>query len=416
MFETDLYEILGVSKNATQKEIKAAFQKKAFQYHPDKNQNDPKSVSRFQEINEAYNILRNESKRSDYDKFGFSIFDEESTVKNSFFSNLFGTFGSAVSAPFFSKKVEKTKNCYFDVNVTLKEMYNGCVKKITVPLQRTCTRCNGQGTKDKSSTPLCDECKGTGRKTTIYKKGSIIYKDEIICNKCNGSGYFIPDSLKCPLCKGGKTRKENIGYQLEIERGIEDGEVILLKGESNDEPGCERGDLEIVIHELKDDKFTRYDSNLLYKKTLSLTESLAGYNFTIKTLDGRTLQVISNAPVNNGDVICVEGEGMPDSSLSLEKGDLFIEFIVDMPDKVHEEVKNALWKFMPPTHLNDTDNDEANIFTPKFFKSSIFDFKKSKKSKGNRAKNAESISISVTEVSETQEKKPTNQSNGCQPM
>ena len=395
--DTKLYDLLEVSPDADERTIKKAFMMKAKQLHPDKNRDDPNATEKFQAVNEAYEILKDPEKRANYDRYGpDSLKGDGPGNESDIFSHLFGDdFGFGFGFPGRSsrkKRTPRTKDITYNLKVTLEELYNGNDRKINLQRQRKCTACNGNGTKSGASPQRCRKCNGSGNVTSQIRRGNSTFITTSMCPVCKGTGEFIADADKCPVCKGYKTISEKKPLTIHISPGMENGETIVMKGESDELPGYETGDLIIILNECEHDFFSRNHENLICTKNITFAESILGFSFTIKTLDGRTLFINrENTITNNDDLIKIPEEGMPKDNTGIEKGALFIHFNVepiksqkDIPQPVLDAMKLYMAPRKPQVDVND-----PNVYTPQTLNSSISEFKKhSRKKRTERRKEA----------------------------
>ena len=465
MLKKDLYKILGVNPSATQGEIKKAYKEKVLEYHPDKNK-DPKSLDKFLNVKEAYNILREDESREKYNQLYFTFFSHSSEthimdndsklfdddienepfpdISNGVFSHVFDNISNMAKrnadcnydTHFTSTRHKmRTKDIDYNLSCSLEDLYNGCTKTIRIQLLRYCKECGGAGTVDKSEPQMCHDCHGTGEKINIYFDGLRTQNKAVICQKCKGRGIFIQHNKRCKKCHGSKIVKESVSFDVNVERGIEDGYIILLKGQGNDSPGYQRGDINVIINQIDHKIFTRYGDNLLYKKSISLTESLTGYDFYLKTLDNRILHIKKKgAIVKHKDVICINNEGMPKYRSGLLKGNMYVEFSVLYPTVIHEKVIEALELHMPPDSYFDeslnpsyescvgiVDDDDPNVFTMEAFESSLSEFKSIHHSSSSHSQNTHetTTNLQTDDSSNTSQQRSRSSQNGlnpCSPM
>lgn len=357
------YDILGVSKDATGGDLKKAYRKLAMKYHPDKNPNDPTAQRKFQEVSNAYEVLSDPEKRQIYNRFGEDGlkgggFRDPADIFSTFFSggsfNPFGTNSRKRSPP-------KGPSIEFTISVTLENLYNGCTKKIRVKRDVVCTKCSGSGTNDGSPNIAhkCQMCNGTGVTENIIQNGPFIMKDQVNCSLCTGSGKNIPLNIRCKECNGNEVVSDSKVIEINIQRGMQNGEVIIFRNEGDCRPNIEAGDLLIKINQLPHDIFTRVENDLILEKELTFGEALLGYDFRFTHLDGRLIRVGSEegseiTPDNTTTII--KGEGMQLANGT--EGDLYIKFSVKWPNKLKENHSKAIAKMFPVKKL---DQDEEVV-------------------------------------------------------
>ena len=323
------YEILGLIKTASPDEIKKAYKKIAFQKHPDRHiDNKEQFEKEFKEINMAYETLSNPEKRKNYDMTfsKYNLFD-------------FISFGQSTT------KIYKTQfnDIQIPIGLTLETIYSG--KNITIRVERfsLCDYCNQTGAKDRINRN-CDMCDGMGSLQQEMKIGPIHQTMKIVCPKCNGSKY--QESFeKCEKCQGEKIYKEKYKTTLKIPKGIQSGQVIILKNEGHiyDMKTEDRKDLYFIINEYNDkpdDKysFKRKNDDLYLLVPIRLEECICGFEKNIFHLDGRTILMKSEGFHSFDEKITIIGEGMN------EKGNLIISFEILFPKKV--KCKKQFWELL----------------------------------------------------------------------
>ena len=387
MSTDDYYALLEISKGATDEEIKQAYKKCALKWHPDRNPNNIEvATEKFKNISEAYEVLKDADSRKIYDQYGveglksnnqghpggFSHMDPQSIFEQLFRGGSMGGMGGFSMFPGHGNGRQRDQgprkgdDVSFDLHITLKELFNGCVKKLKVNRDVICNKCQGTSIKASSSITdiKCADCKGQGARMITQQLGpGFVSQQQIICPKCKGSGEFIPDSDRCEECKGSKVLKTETILEANIEKGMKDGTKLTFAGKSDEFPGRIPGDVIVVIREKNPfDGFKRTPDgeNLIYKKTISLQEALCGYEFTIDHLDGRKLYVACQTDIITPQTKRkITGEGMPirkNGKATETKGDLFIEFDIIFPDNQHltNKDKQKLKQVLPgPSRLSD---------------------------------------------------------------
>jgi DnaJ homolog subfamily A member 2 len=388
----DYYALLEISKDASDDDIKKAYRKMALKWHPDRNPNNVEEATEmFKNISEAYEILNDPEKRKIYDQYGksglnnaqnggggFSNEDAQSIFEQ--MMRGMGPFGGMGFNIFQQQRDEGPKkgaNVAFDMQVTLKDLYLGCTKRIKVNRDVICNKCQGTAIKSSSSITdiKCADCKGKGFKIVIQQLGpGFITQQQTHCNMCKGSGDFIPDKDRCDECKGNKVVKTETLLDVNIEKGMKEGTKITFQGKSDEYPGRIPGDIIVVIKEKNPfDGFRRTadGENLVYRKKITLQEALCGYEFILEHLDGRKMHITSNNDVITSDSRRkIVGEGMPvrkNGVLTGGKGDLLIEFEVQFPDNKSLTAKDRqkLKQFLPgPLSLSDQLTKGCVKYTP----------------------------------------------------
>jgi len=355
--ETKFYDVLEVSPDANEETIKKAYRKMAVKYHPDKNKSNPAMAEKFKEVSSAYEVLSDSEKRKIYDNYGEEGLKGggfSSASAEDIFSRFFGGFGGFGGGRQHSgpKRAEDT---VFKLRVSLKDLYNGKVKKLKISRNVICETCNGKGTTKQGADTRCDSCKGRGVKVTHRQLGpGMIQQFQTHCPACNGTGEVIDPKSRCNDCKGKKLIEKKEVIEVNIDKGMKDGERITFYEMGEQSPGCQTGDLIIILCEDKEEglRFTRKGHDLIYEHELTLSEALTGYEFLITHLDERTLIVRSTSDeiVKPGDFRQIDDEGMPIYKSPFEKGKLLIKFDVKFPapNQISLENRKALEKLLPP--------------------------------------------------------------------
>lgn len=327
--------------NASQDELKKAYRKLALKYHPDKNPEDP---DKFKQISQAYEVLSDPKKRDTYDKGGEQAIQEGGNGGGGFhfsspmdiFDMFFGGGGR--------RRERRGKDVVHQLPVSLKDLYNGSVRKLALQKNVICDKCEGRGGK-KGAVEKCSNCKGSGVQVRIQQLApGMVQQIQSMCSECQGQGERISPKDRCKACNAKKVVRERKILEVHVDKGMRDGQKITFSGEGDQEPGLEAGDIIIVLEEKEHESFRRSGNDLLYKQTLELVESLCGFHKSIKTLDDREL-VVSTLPgevIKHGDVKSVIGEGMPMYKNPFEKGRLILQFSVNFPDD----------NFLPPEKLS----------------------------------------------------------------
>jgi len=365
-----LYDYLGVSKTASDSEIKKAYRKLAMKFHPDKCGGDKENEGKFKNISNAYDILKDKEKRQNYDRFGeegikgmggggdpFDIF-------NSFFggggSPFSGMGGSSFMGGGFRSRRRRGKDRVEEINVELEDIYNTINKKIDIKQKIICNDCKGSGANSPSDIETCGKCDGKGKVMRIVQIGpGMIQQSLSECDKCNGKGKSI--KVKCKTCNGNKIVTKNKTISLPIHKGIKQGEKIRIPDLAHHDPECdEQGDLIIIVNIIKHERFTRKGHNLIYDKNILLSEALCGVKFIISHLDGREIMFTTEEIINPEQEYYVKDEGLPIDEFN--SGDLIINFKIIFPDVLDNERKTYLKKILPVSTENiENKNIEVKI-------------------------------------------------------
>lgn len=345
--DTQLYDLLGVKPESNSRQIKKAFLRKARELHPDKNRNDPLSTERFQELNEAYEILKDPNKRRAYDRFGLqglssSISNEEPDLFD-LFTNHFGFDSFIHSGSRYHRP--RTEDIQITIKATLEELYNGSTRKLRIKLKRLCSTCSGTGAKSGRHHHQCRVCQGKGTTVRVYRRGSVLTREVSTCRACQGRGDIVDSGDICPRCHGLQVLDIDKDIDVVIERGMRGGDTIVIRGESDEAPGADTGDLVFLIEEVPHAFFKRRGFDLLLDKSIDLSTALLGSAVSLRHLDGRTL--VASWPsirvIAPGTVVRIDGEGMPARG-GVSRGSLFVRFSVTFPsyDDITPQLSSAL--------------------------------------------------------------------------
>ncbi|XP_064395120.1 dnaJ homolog subfamily A member 1-like [Halichondria panicea] len=327
--ETKLYDILGVDPSATDAQLKKAYRKMALKYHPDKNPG-PENEEKFKEIAAAYEILSDEKKRKVYDEHGEEGLKEGAGDMHNpmdIFDMFFGGSGGR------RRGEKRTKDMVHPLRVSLDDLYNGKTSKLAVQRNILCGSCNGIGGK-KGSVKKCGQCGGSGVQISVHRIGpSMVQQFQSRCDLCGGRGETMNDKDRCQTCNGNKVARDRKILEVHIDKGMKDGQKITFRGESNQEPDHETGDIIIVLDEMEHRIFKRKGTDLLINMEIELSEALCGFSKVITTLDKRSLVITSHPGdvIKHDDSKVVLNEGMPQHRNPFDKGRLFIQFKVKFP-------------------------------------------------------------------------------------
>jgi len=354
MTKRDYYEILGVSKNADETELKKAYRKMAIKFHPDKNPGDKAAEDNFKEAAEAYEILCNGDKRARYDRFGHQGVGGASSGHGQGGMNMddiFSQFGDIFGQGGFSgggfgfggqgqgRRVSRGTNLRIKVKLSLEEIANGVEKKIKVNKFVGCKTCSGTGADKGSSFTTCGTCKGAGRINRITNTILGQMQTTSTCPACDGEGKTI--ASKCKTCHGdGITRDEEV-ISINIPAGVAEGMQLNVAGKGNAAPrGGMPGDLLISIEEIEHEELKREGNNLYYNCYISFSDAALGTSIEIPTLDGKAKFKIDPG-TQSGKVFRLRGKGLPEVN-SYQRGDLLVDVNVWTPQSLSTEEKHTL--------------------------------------------------------------------------
>lgn len=362
------YEVLGVSKNASDEDIKKAYHKLVMKYHPDKNPGDKNAEEKFKEVNNAFDVLKDPQKRAAYDRFGDAAFaggnasganpfgaganpfgngafhfdmgggasGMEDILREAMRGFGFAGFGGGAS----SRTSEKSGRDLLDeVVIDLKDAYFGKTHTVKFSSNVKCEKCSGYGTADGKPAPVCSRCGGTGFVHT--QRG--FFAMETPCPDCNGLGHKI--DKKCSECDGTGTVHKNRTLEVKIPAGIEDGARLRLAGQGEAGiNGGPAGDFYLDVRVRPDKRFQRVGSDLIMRAEVPFTTLALGGEIDIKTIDDKDLSVKVPAGTQVGEKLRVRGHGMPGRRAG-SFGDLYIEISISIPTKLTEKQKKILKEF-----------------------------------------------------------------------
>jgi len=355
MAKRDYYEVLGVIKSASADEIKKAYRKLALKYHPDRNKNDKTAEAKFKEASEAYHVLSDKERRTNYDQFGHAAFEGSGGrggFQNFDFSGAFSDiFGSDIFDDFFEgfggtrgKRRRRSSDfrgtdLRYDLSITLEEAYNGKKQEISFSSSEKCERCDGHGAEPGSKPISCSTCGGHGQ----VRSSQGFFTIQQTCPDCSGSGEQI--SSPCGECKGIGKKQARKKISTSIPKGVDDGTRIRLsgKGEAGIRGGV-NGDLYIFVSVESHNIFKRSEENLFFEIPISLADSALGATVEVPTIDGGKAKVKIPAGTQNGKQFRLKGKGMP-MMRNKNYGDLYIRTITEVPISLTKEQKNLLEQF-----------------------------------------------------------------------
>ncbi|GJJ12450.1 hypothetical protein Clacol_006692 [Clathrus columnatus] len=351
--ETKYYDLLEVSVDANDSDLKKAYRKKALRLHPDKG-GDPEL---FKEVTHAYEVLSDPQKRSIYDTRGEAGLTEQGGMggmdPQDLFSQLFGGGGGGGFFGNFGgggrpSGPRRGKDLVHSVNVTLEDLYKGKTTKLALTRHVICSKCNGKGGKE-GSVRSCTTCSGRGVRVTLRQMGPMLQQIQQPCSDCEGTGEQIDPKNRCKQCNGKKVISERKFLEVHIDKGMRGGQKITFAGESDQAPDVTPGDVVIIIEEKPHERFTRDGDNLKVDIEIDLLTALAGGQFALKHLDERYLliDIIPGTPVKEGELRVISGQGMP-SYRHHELGDLYIKFHIKFPEQVDAATITKLEAALPP--------------------------------------------------------------------
>ena len=340
----DYYKTLGVEKGANADELKKAYRKLAMKYHPDQNKDNPQAEEKFKEINQAYDVLKDDQKRAAYDRYGAAAFDGSmggggpggagfGAAFSDIFEDMFGDFMGGRGG---RKQSTRGSDIQYTLEISLEDAYKGKEAKIKIPVNDTCDSCNGSGSSDTAGSAGCPTCDGNGR----VRQQQGFFTIERTCPTCNGSGSVIKNP--CKKCDGyGRLRKEKV-LQVTIPAGVETGRRIRLTGEGEAGiRGGQRGDLYVLLSVKPHKLFQRDGANLYCRVPITITRAALGGDVEVPTIEGTRASVKVPAGTQTGQQFRLKGKGM--SMLRSDtRGDMYIEIFVETPVNLNKKQQDLL--------------------------------------------------------------------------
>jgi molecular chaperone DnaJ len=344
MSKRDFYEVLGVAKGADDKEIKKAYRRMAMKFHPDRNPDDKTADAKFQEVNEAYEVLSDSQKRQAYDQFGHAGVDGQSGFGGGAgagagnFSDIFGdVFGDIFGGGGGRGRssVQRGSDLKYNMELTLEEAVRGVEKSIRVPTLVNCETCDGSGAKKGTSPITCNTCGGSGQ--VRMQQG--FFAVQQTCPTCSGAGKIIKDP--CSSCYGRGVKEETKTLNVKVPPGVDTGDRIRLSGEGEaGRNGGPAGDLYVEVHVKRHEIFERDGANLHCEVPISITEAALGGELEVPTLDGRVKLKIPTE-TQTGKLFRLRGKGVkPVRGHSV--GDLLCRVVVETPVNLTARQKELL--------------------------------------------------------------------------
>lgn len=359
MAKRDYYEVLGVAKTATADEMKKAYRKLALKYHPDRNKGNAEAEEKFKEVNEAYSVLSDETKRAQYDQLGPDAFEQAQQGGGGAnpFGGGFGGFGGSGMDDIFdmffggqggrsgrsaNNGPRRGADLRFDLEIKFEEAAFGVEKEINLYREETCTHCHGSGAEPGSKVETCPDCHGTGyiRYTQNTMFGQMV--NERPCSKCRGEGKIISDP--CHECRGKGTVKKNKHLKVKIPAGVDNGSRLRVGGEGEaGAKGGPSGDLYVYLYVKPHKLFERDGTTVLCEVPINIVQATLGAEIKVPTLDGQVTMKVPEG-TQPGKVLRLKGKGIPSLRGGM-RGDQLVRIKIVVPTKLNEKQKAALRAF-----------------------------------------------------------------------
>ena len=351
----DYYEVLGVSKGASEAELKKAYRKLAKQYHPDLNPGDKVAEAKFKEVNEAYEVLSDKDKRAKYDQFGHAGVDPNfgagsgfggdfgdidlGDIFGSFFGGGFGGFGGSSRTRNGPAKGETLRA---SVSISFEEAAAGCEKEISVTRSEQCEACKGSGCAPGTTAEVCPDCHGAGTIRVQRGGGTFSFSSVVACPKCSGTGKIIHQP--CTTCNGAGSIRKQRKITVQIPAGIDDGQAISLRGQGGaGKNGGPAGDLIIGVTVRPHAIFKRDGTAVYLEQPVSFLQATLGAELEIPTIDGKVKYTLPEG-TQTGTTFRLRGKGIPNVN-GRGRGDQFVTVTVQVPKNLTPEQKEALRAF-----------------------------------------------------------------------
>ena len=362
MEEKDYYKILGVSRDASEEEIKKNYRKIAMQYHPDRNPGNKEAEEKFKITSEAYEVLRDPEKREIYDRYGMEGLKGTGFTGFRGFEDIFSAFGD-IFEDFFGfgttykrrAKVRQGADLRYDLKISFNDAAFGKETEIEIPKNVICEICNGTGAKPGTYPTECPNCKGTGQVT----RSQGFFTISTTCGQCHGEGKFIPHP--CKECRGyGRVRK-NKTIQIKTPAGIDTGSKLRIRGEGEEgERGGPPGDLFVFIYVEPHDFFAREGDDIICQIPISFPQATLGAEIEIPTLNGKRKITIPKG-TESGEIFRLKGEGFP-KLRGYGRGDQLVQVIVKTPKNLSKRQEQILKEFEELGKHKDKDEGWKKLF------------------------------------------------------
>jgi molecular chaperone DnaJ len=379
MAKRDYYEVLGVSKTATEDEIKAAYRKLAIKYHPDRNPGNKEAEEKFKEAAEAYAVLHDAQKRQQYDQFGFDVpgggfsggsgdFSMDDIF--SMFGDVFGGRGGFSGFGGFGgfgggqrqKAQYRGSDLRLRVRLTLQEIASGVTKRFKVKKDVTCGHCHGTGSEDGGASQTCPTCHGTGYVMRTSRTMFGMMQTQSECPTCNGEGTIIKN--KCHECGGTGVVKGEGMVEINIPAGVAEGMVVNVPGKGNAGPrNGVSGNIQVYIEEIPDETFVRDGQDVVYNLLLDFPTAALGGDVEIPTIDGKKVKIKIEEGTQPGKILRLRGKGLPAiQGYGHGQGDIVVNISVFVPKTLSRNEKEAIESFRGSDNFEGDSSTKKSIF------------------------------------------------------
>ncbi len=366
----DYYEVLGLSKGASEDDLKKAYRKMAIKYHPDKNPGDKEAEEKFKEVAEAYDVLSDPDKKARYDRYGHAGFEGMGgggysaggmNMEDIFsrFGDIFGDFGfGGFGGGGNHGGISKGADMRLKIKLTLKEIAKGTEKKIKLKKQVHCSHCHGEGTQDPNGKSTCSVCNGSGAVSQVVNTPFGQMRSQNVCNNCKGQGTVI--TRPCNHChgKGIESGEELVSFN--VPAGVGEGMQLPIRGKGNAAPfGGENGDLYVLFSEVEDPNLIRNGNDLIYNLLIPIQTAIEGGKVEVPTIDG-VARITIEAGTQPGKILRLRSKGLP-SVQGFGTGDLLINVNVFIPKNLSNSEKEIVAQMNGKTGFIPSDEDRLVI-------------------------------------------------------
>ncbi|KAM7472476.1 hypothetical protein LguiA_010659 [Lonicera macranthoides] len=336
MASKDYYDTLGVSNNASASEIKKAYYELAKKYHPDINTNDPEAMKKFQDVQKAYEVLKDEEKRAEYDQVGHENYEGGPDPGN-WGGNPFDIFGTDIFGSMFGNNMGG-KNVKVSLELSFMEAVQGCTKTVTYETELACESCGGTGVPPGTRPETCRRCKGAGM--TVQQSGQ--FRIQVTCAQCGGSGKFVKSV--CMSCSGQRVRRGQKSAKLDIMPGVDDNETMkVFKSGGADPEGNQPGDLYVTIRVREDPIFRREGPDIHVDAILSINQAILGGTIKVPSLTGDVVLKV-RAGTQPGQKVVLKKKGIKTRN-SFSFGDQYVHFNVSVPTNLTQKQRELIEQF-----------------------------------------------------------------------
>lgn len=356
----DYFSLLGVARNATDAELKAAYRKLAMKYHPDRNPGDKKAEETFRKINTAYGVLSDPQKRQVYEHYGEAGLSgagaggpggpggaDLGEMFGDIFENFFGAQGGG------GRRARRGGDLKYEMNISLDDAFKGAQVPLEYPRQHECSTCKGSGARGGSEPKRCTQCRGSGR--VQFSQG--FFSMTQVCSACGGEGQMIDNP--CRECRGSGRESRNARLTIKIPPGIYEGATLRISGEGESGPrGTPAGDLYVHIRVKNDPRFDRVEDDLVVSRKLDIASAALGSSLDLPIIDGGSTRIKIPAGVQHGAIMRVQGKGMPRLH-GRGRGDLMVKLEVEVPRHLTDDQRRILTEFAKTLDDSETAADPS---------------------------------------------------------